>query len=63
MLRFFSNCWGLLDNSVNTPFPVVLPVLCLVCHGILNNYSIDNVPVMSCDSLSFSGSAQTFKLL
>jgi hypothetical protein len=37
MLLFFSNCWVLLDNPVNTPCPVFLPVLCLVCHGMLNN--------------------------
>ena len=36
MLIFCCNCWGPLDNPVKTPYPVVVPLLCLVCPGMLN---------------------------
>ena len=38
---FLFNCWGPFSNPLKTSCPVVLPLLFLVCHGMLNNYSVD----------------------
>jgi hypothetical protein len=44
IMLFHSNGWRVLDNSVKTLCPVVLCSMCLVCHAMLNNNSVDSVP-------------------